>query len=940
MAKLNRAVSEPIVMTLSSPLLKKLAQLSPFIADVLAHEGGEDEPITIALTDNETIELIAPTDYLPRLQQALAEVSDEATAQRLLRRHRKQWFAALAAADLTGQLPLRDMLEHLSAAADAFIIAARDWLYPRFTERYGTPLDHDGNAQPLWVLGMGKLGGRELNFSSDIDLIFCYPERGETDHPRKPIETDVFFTKLVQGLMSLLDALTADGRVFRVDLRLRPFGQSGPVVTSLAALEYYYQEQGRDWERYAMVKARLIGADKASEQAFKDLLRPFVYRRYIDFSAIDALRKMKTLISQETKRQGVQNNIKLGPGGIREVEFIAQTFQLIRGGQQRQLQTQSLYQAYQVIAEQELLPAAAVKELLASYEFLRRVEHALQEYNDEQTQTLPDDHARQEALAAAFGQSWQALVNAIQQAMARVHQHFQNVIGDNDSDDEDAGALQLLWQDMVEDSTALDVLHDYGLDKQRAQLIWQHVNELRLEVRKRGSGPRGRKAMAKLVPVLVQRCLQLADAEVVLERVFTLLRRIMSRTAYVELLVENLGAREQLVKLCRASSWIAQHLANFPILLDELIDPQHLYELPELTDYRAIIDEYLLRIPEQEDDLEAQMNALRQARQSCQLKIAAADISGALPLMKVSDHLSYLAEAIIGAVVNLAWQQLTARHGCPPGCSPSRMGFAVVAYGKLGGLELSYSSDLDLVFITDSDYQGETDGAKPLEVQQFYLRLAQRILHLFTTRTVIGTLYEVDMRLRPSGKAGLLVTRLSTYASYLQEDAWTWELQALVRARPVFGDQELCAAFQQLRQAQLRQTRNVTELAKQVVEMREKMRSHKEQRSEQHSFDLKQGVGGITDIEFLVQYLVLRFSTEHPALTTYTDNVRILEQAGQLEVMPAAQAQQLTEIYIREREWLHQLALDDRGSLTHQPFADERSVVAKAWQEWFAEVLH
>ena len=921
--------------TSTSEIITKICQLSPFVADVVA----QDETALVVDAETHQIQLLSPHNYLPQLQSALAQVSEEKAAQQVLRRYRKQWFAALAAADLTGQLSLPVMLEHLSAAADAFIIAARDWLYPRFTARYGTPRDSDGNAQPLWVLGMGKLGGRELNFSSDIDLIFCYPERGETDHQRKPIETDVFFTKLVQGMMSLLDALTVEGRVFRVDLRLRPFGQSGPVVTSLAALEYYYQEQGRDWERYAMVKARLIGAEPASEQAFKDLLRPFVYRRYIDFSAIDALRKMKALISQETKRQGVQNNIKLGPGGIREVEFIAQTFQLIRGGQQRQLQTQSLYQAYQVIAEQELLPQQTVQELLESYELLRRVEHVLQEYHDEQTQTLPVDEERQQAMAAVFGHDWESLVAKIHQAMAIVHEHFQNVIGDNDSDDEDAGPLQLLWQDMVEDSTALDVLHEYGLDKQRAQLIWQQVNELRMDVRKRGSGPRGRKAMAKLVPVLLQRCIQLADAEVVLERVFTLLRRIMSRTAYVELLVENVGAREQLVKLCRASSWIAQHLANFPILLDELIDPQHLYQLPPLEDYRAIVDEYLLRIPEQEDDLEAQMNALRQARQSCQLKIAAADISGALPLMKVSDHLSYLAEAIIAAVVHLAWHQLSARHGTPPGRSQEDMGFAVIAYGKLGGLELSYSSDLDLVFVTDSDYQGETDGAKPLEVQQFYLRLAQRVLHLFTTRTVIGTLYEVDMRLRPSGKSGLLVTRLSTYASYLQEDAWTWELQALVRARPVFGDQRLCKAFKTLRREQLQQRRAGESLAQQVVEMREKMRSHKELRREQHSFDLKQGVGGITDIEFLVQYLVLRYSCDYPALTDFTDNVRILEQAGQLQVMSTEQAQQLTEVYIREREWLHQLALDDRDSLTHQAFTDERTVVEKAWQQWFAEVL-
>ncbi|MFC7160481.1 bifunctional [glutamate--ammonia ligase]-adenylyl-L-tyrosine phosphorylase/[glutamate--ammonia-ligase] adenylyltransferase [Pseudidiomarina halophila] len=636
----------------------------------------------------------------------------------------------------------------------------------------------------------------------------------------------------------------------------------------------------------------------------------------------------------------MQNNIKLGPGGIREVEFIAQTFQLIRGGQQRQLQTASIYSAYQAIGELGLLPQATVKELMACYEFLRKVEHVLQQLNDEQTQTLPSDSERQARVARAFELSWQELTKQVQATMATVHRHFQGVIGDNDSDDEDAGPLQLLWQDMIEDDTALDVLHDAGLNKQRAQRVWISVSDLRQEVRKRGSGPRGRKAMAKLVPLLLQRSLQMADAEVVLERVFTVLRRIMSRTAYVELLVENAGAREQLIKLCRASSWITQHLANFPILLDELIDPQHLYELPELCDYPAIINDYMVRIPEQEDDLEAQMNALRQARQSCQLKIAAADISGALPLMKVSDHLSYLAEAIIEHVVHLAWQHLVARHGCPPGRSMEDTGLAVIAYGKLGGLELSYSSDLDLVFITDSDYQGETDGAKPLEVQQFYLRLAQRILHLFTTRTMIGVLYDVDMRLRPSGKAGLLVSRIETYANYLAEDAWTWELQALVRARAVFGSDKLREAFAQLRDAQLRRKRDQQELAESVVSMREKMREHNEQRDNESkarsSFDLKQGVGGITDIEFLVQYLVLRFSHDYPKLPRYSDNVRIIECAGELGIISTEQAQALIDVYIREREWLHQLALDDRGSLTHLPVEKERSIVQQAWRQWFA----
>ncbi|CAB0151949.1 Bifunctional glutamine synthetase adenylyltransferase/adenylyl-removing enzyme [Pseudidiomarina piscicola] len=909
---------------------------SEFIASVWRNDANA------IVTDNEgQVQLPAPESYAAQLQQALTEVDSEEEAQRVLRRYRQRWFASLAAADLANQLELKQTLQHISAAADAFIIAARDWLYPQLCQRYGVPRDHQGEAQPLLIIGMGKLGGYELNFSSDIDLIFCYPEQGETDHPRKPIETNVFFTKLVQGLVTLLDSVTADGRVFRVDLRLRPFGQSGPVVTSLAALEYYYQEQGRDWERYAMVKARLIGAAEDYQQQLSQLLRPFVYRRYIDFSAIDALRKMKALITQETRRQGVQNNLKLGPGGIREIEFIAQTFQLIRGGQERQLQTNSVYQAYAAIRELELLPVASVNELLANYEFLRKVEHVLQQLNDEQTQSLPDDPEHQQRVADAFQTDWQTLYQRIRDVMEQVHHQFQNVIGDNETDEEDVGALQLLWQDMVEDDTALDVLHDAGLNKQRAQQIWALVADLRYEVRRRGSGPRGRKAMAKLVPLLLQRSLPLADAEVVLERVFKVLRRIMSRTAYVELLVENSGACEQLIKLCRASEWMTQHIANFPILLDELIDPQHLYELPKVHDYPAIINDYMVRIPEQEDDLEAQMNALRQARQSCQLKIAAADISGALPLMHVSDHLSFLAEAIIEHVVQLAWQHLVARHGCPPGRTLSDTGLAVIAYGKLGGLELSYSSDLDLVFVTDGDYQGETDGVKPLEVQQFYLRLAQRILHLFTTRTMIGVLYEVDMRLRPSGKAGLLVSRLSTYASYLHDEAWTWELQALVRARPVYGSQPLREKFNQLRQQQLSRPRDAQKLAQQVASMREKMRSHNERRdagaSTARAFDLKQGVGGITDIEFLVQFLVLRFSAEHPELAHFTDNVRCIEVAGKLGILTVDEAQQLTTVYIRQRQWLHQLALDDSGSLTYRTVDNERQVVSEAWQKWFVD---
>lgn len=904
---------------------KYVQQVSEFVAGVLT-----TQPKAVTWEHGKVL-LPQLTTYVADLRAQLAACTDENQAQRTLRHLRQRWYATLAAADLLQQLTLTDMLQHLTATADAIIQETLAWLYPRFAERFGTPRI-GGEAMPLLVIGMGKLGGGELNFSSDIDLIFCYPAQGDTDHASRPLENSVFFTRLAQAFVGLLDQITVDGRVFRVDVRLRPFGQSGPLVASLSALEYYYQEQGRDWERYAMVKARIIGASNHYQQQLTQLLRPFVYRRYIDFSAIDALRKMKSLITQETRRQGYQWNIKLGPGGIREIEFIAQAFQLIRGGQQRQLQTRSLYQAYQVLAELGVLSANDVQELLRSYSILRKIEHVLQQLNDEQTQILPSDPAMQERISLALQQPWAAVVNLVQETMAKVHQQFIQVIGHPDEQDEEAGALQLLWQDMVEDDTALAVLLEAGVPAPAAAQVWRATRQLRSDVRRRGSGPRGRQAMARLVPLLLEQLVALEQPGLVVDRVFQVLQKIMTRTAYVELLVENRGARQQLIKLCQASSWLTEQLAMYPLLLDELIDPQHLYQLPQLTEYPALLDEFLIRLPEQE--LELQMDALRQARQVLQLKIAAADISGGLPLMKVSDHLSYLAEAIVAKVIHLAWQHLTDRHGTPPGRDANNMGFAVLAYGKLGGLELSYSSDLDLVFITDSDYQGETNGPKPIEVQQFYLRLAQRILHLFTTRTLVGSLYDVDMRLRPSGNSGLLVTRLETFASYLAEDAWTWELQALVRARPIFGTADLVNQLTQLRIQQLCQLREPTHLKKQVIEMRHKMRTHLSAKRQDDEFDIKQGTGGITDLEFVVQYLVLRFAADYPSLAQYTDNVRILEQCAHSQLIPATQVDALIAAYLAERVVVHQLALDNAGMVNHDHLEPHRQAVIAAWRYW------
>ncbi|WP_404399834.1 bifunctional [glutamate--ammonia ligase]-adenylyl-L-tyrosine phosphorylase/[glutamate--ammonia-ligase] adenylyltransferase [Idiomarina seosinensis] len=901
---------------------RKLVACSEFFARTLERYGD------LLLTAYR--EPVAAENYRDTLSQRLSDCTNERDVKRQLRQFRHATMAALLWQEIKGSLSLADSLRHYSELADACITSALEWLTESFSERYGKALSESGDEQPLVVLGMGKLGGRELNFSSDIDLIFFYPHQGETSGGRRSVENSVYYTKLAQALIAALDEQTADGQVFRVDMRLRPFGSSGPLVASMTALEHYYQEQGRDWERYAMVKARVINSQETIAAEFYRMIRPFVYRRYIDFSSIESLRKMKLLITQETRRQGLKHNIKLGAGGIREVEFIAQTHQLIRGGQQKVLQTQSLYRAFEEAEELELLPSETVAELIKDYEFLRVIEHRLQQLNDEQTQTLPGEALAQQQLCYLLGyKDWSQLNDEIADVMTRIHNEFEQVIGSQSEDDEEEQGLQVLWQDMLEDDAALEILAT-ETDADSEQL-WQQIKSFRSEARKRSSGPRGRSALARLMPLLLRQILKQQHPVELLDRVLSVVRAIMSRTAYLDLLAENIGAREQLCKLCAASPWISRQLAAHPVLLDELIDPQQLYELADVEQYPALLRDYLVRIPEQ--DMERQMDALRQAKQALQLKIAAADISGALELMKVSDHLSYLAQAVIAEVVSMAWSQLTKKHGHPPGRTLDNSGFAVLAYGKLGGLELGYGSDLDLVFLTDADYSGKTDGDKPIGVQQFYLRLAQRVLHLFTTRTVAGVLYEVDLRLRPSGQSGLLVSRVESFIRYLREDAWTWELQALVRARCVYGNAQLCAQLEDIRQAMLCRQRDKEQLREDVLTMRKKMREHLA--SEGEGFDLKQDPGGIADIEFITQYLVLAHSHQHETLCQYSDNIRILTVAEQLQLMSEVDTQNLINAYQILRCESHSLALQGQNKLVQHDLDNERQAVIDCWKRLF-----
>lgn len=872
------------------------------------------------------------------LEEALASVTDEDYLMQVLRTFRHQMLVRIAWMQTLELCTQRDTIVQLSELAEVLIVAARDWLYKTYCLLWGTPCDRAGNPQPLLVLGMGKLGGRELNFSSDIDLIFAYPENGVTQGGRKELDNAQFFTRLGQKLIRVLDQVTIHGFVYRVDMRLRPFGDSGPLVFSFSALEDYYQEQGRDWERYAMVKARIMGPDSVHyADTLRKLLRPFVYRRYIDFSVIQSLRNMKNMIEREVRRRGLVNNIKLGAGGIREIEFISQVFQLIRGGREPALQSQSLFTALQGIEELTLLPTQQVTQLQDSYIFLRRLENLLQSIDDQQTQTLPDDALNQARLAWGMGfANWADFYQQLSTKMATVHQIFAEQIGSDDEEDqveECHEAYITLWQSELSKEELASYLP--SKDELVAEKMIHGINLFRHDLNKRTIGPRGRDVLDELMPKLLAKVGEREDAGRVIERITPLLLSIVSRTTYLELMLEFDEVLTHVIRLCAASPMIAEQLARHPLLLDELLDPQSLYQPLPLTAYRDELRQYLMRVPE--DDEEQLLEALRQFKQAQLLRIAAEDISGVLPVMKVSDHLTYLAEAIIDAVVRQAWQMMVKRYGEPDHLAQfdeKQYGFAVLGYGKLGGWELGYSSDLDLVFLFDCPMNAVTTGDRSIEARQFYLRVAQRIIHLFSTRTASGVLYEVDARLRPSGESGMLVSTIQSFDDYQKNDAWTWEHQALIRARMVFGDNSLQQKFTQIRHETLCLPREPDVLREQVRDMRLKMHRHLGSHQE-NEFDLKADPGGITDIEFIAQYLVLRFAIDNPALTRWSDNVRIFELMAQYDFMPEEEAYGLTQAYVTMRNELHHLALQSLPSrVDSQQFANQRALVLACWKKW------
>lgn len=856
-----------------------------------------------------------------------------------IRQMRQYQMSRFIVRDIHNLCSTAQLMRELSFFADAAITVTHDFHYELLAARFGQPVGAQSNMpQQMLVIAMGKLGACELNLSSDIDLIFSYPESGETDG-KKCISNQQFFLKLGQAMIKSLDAVTADGFVFRVDMRLRPYGQSGALASSFDALELYYEQQGREWERYAMVKARIINGPQEAIDDLTARLKPFVFRKYTDFSAIASLREMKRMIAREVQRKGKQMDVKLGSGGIREIEFIAQAFQLIHGGRDEPLQNRSVIKVLKALAEREILNAQDVEHLIEAYFFLRDVEHAIQGINDEHSQQLPDDERKQQQILTYLSiDHWQDLLNQLDEHRSHVSQVFQQIIVDpNETEQEASDTSQSLWFDRHSDDF-LQQLMEAGFSETEATLLVQFCQDDKVN-------RLGKIAAERLDIFMPQLFALLLDDDgdkrtVVLKDFVELLYAILRRTSYLVLFNENPLALSRLYNLATSSSWVMSQMTKHPVLIDELISPNGLGVVPEKRELASNLQQQGLRIAI--DDIEAQMQMLRYFKLAHHMHIVAAEITGKLPLMRVSDYLSFLAESILEYVLQLSFSQLVEKHGYPQknGESVTTAEFAIIAYGKLGGLELGHNSDLDLVFLYDANDQEETDGAKPLNNRTFFSRMGQKIIHILNTQMMLGQIYEIDMRLRPSGAKGLLASSTRAFEKYQQESAWTWEKQALVRGRAVAGSQKVIDVFNRVRQEQLCAKRDMAILKDEVQQMRQKMHDHllpKDCKApDSKLFHLKHSRGGVVDIEFMVQYLVLAHSNEHPALTKYTDNIRILEVLAKEGLLSEKDAQAMIEAYRTYRTLGHRLALQlEQGVVEQQQVVAEKTAMSEYWQQIF-----
>jgi glutamate-ammonia-ligase adenylyltransferase len=819
---------------------------------------------------------------------------------RALRNARRVVMLAVMERDLAGHADLAEVTHAMSALAEQAVSAALAAANADLAPRFGSPYGADSaRLQTLHVVGMGKLGGRELNVSSDIDLIFLYPEEGETRGGMAEVSNQEYFGQVGKRLIAILSEINADGYVFRVDMRLRPWGD-GPLAMGFGAFEDYLVAQGRDWERYAWIKGRVLTGDREADLVA--LVTPFVYRRYLDFGAIESLRGLHEQIKREVARRELDDHIKLGPGGIREIEFVAQALQIIRGGRETRLRERPTVPILRTLGEVGLLQAQAVVELAAAYDYLRRVEHRLQYAEDQQTHILPRDDAARQRLAHAMGaEEWNGFITVLDAHRSNVRRHFETVLGeDTPSPDGQSREGQTIEARLAGAG--------FADPAELARLIAATLGGAKM--RRLAESTRVR--FEALLPRMIDATGLISNPDATLKRLLTFVEAIASRAAYLALLSQSAPALMRLTRLCGASEWAARYLTLHPILLDELIDERTLYAKPDGADFSRVTGAALAKI---RGDLEAQMNALREAHHTAVFRLLAQDVEGLWTVEQLADQLSDLADRALELGLAECWQLTRGRHREIPE-------FAVVAYGKLGGKELGYASDLDLIFIHDDP--DERAG-------EVYARLAQRLVTFLDTQTTAGRLFEIDTRLRPDGVSGLLVTSLDAFRDYQEKRAWVWEHQALTRARFCAGSARIGAAFEEERRLILTRERNAADLCAEVRTMRQKMHDGHPNRSQ--LFDLKHDAGGMVDIEFCVQALVLIHARTHPQLVGNLGNIALLRMAGVAGLIPADLATRAADAYRAYRKRQHQMRLNnaDYARVPKEEFVTEIGHVRALW---------
>lgn len=868
---------------------------SPFVARLLTKD---------AQLLNDLLTNLHQQYQLSDMQDFLAQqvIGDEATLKRALRVLRSQVLARIIVRDLNGLADLPEVMLTTSLLAEVTLQTAIKFLSSWVSVQYGLPANAQGDVQSLIIVGMGKLGGYELNVSSDIDLIFAYEEDGSTNGTTS-ISNQEFFTKLAKKLIAAIDEITEDGFVFRVDMRLRPFGSEGALVSSLDALEDYYQNNGREWERYAWIKGRVVSKSEGTHngETLEKLLRPFVFRKYLDFGAFASMRDLKIQIQRDVNHKGMHDNIKLGRGGIREVEFIAQVFQLIRGGQDASLQIKPTLAVLALLKDKGLLPEKTVSELSLAYVFLRNLEHRLMYVEDAQTQELPKTDVAKARIAKAMNfPDWARFLDQLNVYRQQVQQHFDATFSDASAKENGrADTLDVeisIWNGALDAPEAMLALKNLGF--QEPQETLERLNTLHQTSRYLQLPELSRQRFDALMPHVLSLAAAMQNPEVTLLRVTDLLESICRRASYLALLAEHPQAMHLLVKLCSSSPWLANYLQQHPILLDELLDTRTLYAEP---DFAAMQVELVKRVTEADGDIERQMDIMRHFKHASVFRFAVQDINGELTLETLSDYLSALAGLVLSVSLETIWPYVKGRHLDIPK-------FVVIGYGKLGGKELGYASDLDIIFLYDDDAS---------EAGEVYARFAQRINNWFNSLTSAGLLYETDLQLRPDGNSGLLVSSVHAFKDYQLNKAWVWEHQAITRARFVTGDSDIGKAFEQIRVEVLTQTRDDDKLKAEVLGMREKMRAAQgvspkngiASKNTAEMFELKNGVGGIIDVEFLVQFLVLAHAKQYPQLTGNIGNIALLKLLASLNIIEADAAEKVALAYREYRKMQHALKL-------------------------------